>query len=520
MGNNKTLENSEIKGDVTIINTNKVAENVKNKAKAKECNTITINDSDLVIYLIEIATSNKNKYNDKLYSAFLKLEDLKILKKDEQKWIKNLINVYDSQIKYPDIDTLKKIKYNALEDKKKIEIIKLFDKNNKLIENMLKKIFSDRILNVFAEENKIKEHLENSFLPLDLIYKIDDFRSGLTQFENDSMVAKSYADVNLYTGIEYIDKLHSKIAPGSIVSVLKNQNSGNFVDASIIYNTLSKEKKNICVITSNWTSKEIISKILVLHSQTLEDEKKLSYAKIYSNKEDINKINEVYCDFRNKYGLNLQIYCNSSLKIFNVESFRNLLKTANQIFEDNTKNSMDMLVIDCIENLRFEEKGTIEGDTGKIVQKYCNLIIREIKMFNNDIEKKPIAIISSNIVSKDIYSIISVEFDVPSATLKNFKLGTNILEKYSDLVIAIAFSSISLQYDGVDIRFMLMKNRNSFAMEEPRVMRMHLDDCIFQDYTMGKDFSDSELCLKNMSEFYSQNFFATSPSVLKKLENK
>lgn len=479
-----------------------------------------IDDIDLVIFLVGLATLNLKQYNDRLYSAFLRLKELNILKKDEKKWINHLVDDYDTKIRFTSLDVLEKLKYVTLTDSKKKNIETMYNRNGYLIEEMLNNIISARIVDNFVKENKIEEHLENSSVSLDLIYKVVDFKNELLQFSSENIQNDFCDDVNLYTGIEYIDRQYSKISPGSIVSIIKNKNCSNFIEASIIYNNISREKKNICIMTSSWTTKDIIAKILVLHSQTLDDEKKLSYKDIHNNKEDVQKIHEVYQDFMEKYGSNLQVYCNTSLRIFNIGSFRNLLVTANQVFENTTGHSMDILVIDMIDNFRFEEKGVIECNTDKIIKQYCNLIIREVKLFNGNSNNKLIAIISTNIASRETYSHLSLEFDLKNnENYRDFKVGADILEKYSDLVLVIASNNIRKDYKKLYGDFQIIKTRDSFSMEEPIPMTISLIDCSITYHKFLEESFDSELRLNNMSEFYSQNFFPTLSSSPKNLKS-
>ena len=50
----------------------------------------------------------------------------------------------------------------------------MYNRNGYLIEEMLNNIISARIVDNFVKENKIEEHLENSSVSLDLIYKVVD----------------------------------------------------------------------------------------------------------------------------------------------------------------------------------------------------------------------------------------------------------------------------------------------------------------------------------------------------------
>ena len=232
------------------------------------------------------------------------------------------------------------------------------------------------------------------------------------------------------------------------------------------------------------------------------------------------KIHEVYQDFMEKYGSNLQVYCNTSLRIFNIGSFRNLLVTANQVFENTTGHSMDILVIDMIDNFRFEEKGVIECNTDKIIKQYCNLIIREVKLFNGNSNNKLIAIISTNIASRETYSHLSLEFDLKNnENYRDFKVGADILEKYSDLVLVIASNNIRKDYKKLYGDFQIIKTRDSFSMEEPIPMTISLIDCSITYHKFLEESFDSELRLNNMSEFYSQNFFPTLSSSPKNLKS-
>lgn len=444
--------------------------------------------------MIETATLNP-KYSNKFFQVFANLKELNILDNDENRIIDIMLEHYSlSNGAFPSLTFLKQTyEYSTLEakyydDDIRIKTLVRYPSQVGIVAEEFIKIKQRRC---FLEKNKetLKKISKNSSIPLDFIYELEDYRNNAIPF-NENSISKPFIYemdkddcIGIDTTLDFLVPRFRYLKYGSLNCLVKNKFADNCLELSILYNTLINEHKNVCYISTNWSSSNILKKLLVLHSLTLSEDLILNYEKLLSNEENIEKVNAVLSDFENKSNNKLQIFDNTSLYSFNIDTLRKLLLGVNFKFKNNSNKGIELLIIDTIEDLRLENKGMIEDNKQKVVKTYANFIIRQSKLcFREDFEEMTV-LISTHTCQKSTSNYFKTT-ELNNTYDKDIEITNSVLEKYADTVTVFALEKKETEKQENEPKeenqngfIQIIKNLYNNAMDEIITVTVSQKDC-------------------------------------------
>lgn len=462
---------------------------IKNDPRLFLNNSIDISMSKIkydrnTLFAAIVETSTKNQYKSQFYDGFIKLKELNILTDYEKQIIKIVLEYYELNGAFPDLTYLKSHQFNSLKNRDyKDERLNILYQNPQVIPFMIEQFIKIHNTDDFINENSgtLKKIARLEALPLSFIYKLEDYRYSEKPFNIDKInLSFEYSLENdknvLCSSLDILDE-YGKLKTGTVNALIKNKYADNFFEVSLIYNAVINEHKNVCFISTTWGFTDILNKLVSIHSYTLDENLHINYLSLCARDVDIEKVNKVLEDFKEKANGHLIIFDNSSLNIFNQNTLRKLILETKWKFIYETKKDIELLVIDRIENLRLENNGELEESISKIIKTYSNFIIRQSKMCLRDGFETMTILFTTNTCSKSTYPYFK-ENGIMSNYDKDIEIINSVLEKYSDMVIAFALEKRkNIGNKDLEGFIHIVKNTNNKTTIEPINVQMSLEDC-------------------------------------------
>ena len=453
-----------------------------NNSIDKKLSEIECDRNKLFAAIVE--TSTKNQYKSKFYDGFIMLMESKMLTNYEKQIVKTVLEYYELNGNFPDLTYLKSNQFNSLKNKdyddKRLDTLY---QNPQVIPFMIEQFIKLQQTDCFTKQHSstLKKIAKLEVLPLDFIYTLEDYRYSKKPFNTDKInLSFEYSledDKNVLCG--YLDILdeYGKLKTGTINCLIKNKYADNFFEVSFIYNAVINERKNVCFVSTTWDSTDILNKLLSMHSYTLDESLHISYLSLCARDVDIEKVNKVLEDFKEKTKGHLIIFDNNSLNIFNQNTLRKLISETNWKFGTETGKGIELFIIDRIENLRLENNGELEENIPKIIKTYSNFIIRQSKMCFRDGFETMTIVFTTNTCCKSTYSYFK-ENGIMNNYDKDVEIVNSVLEKYSDMVITFALEKRQdIENKDLNGFIQVVKNLNNKTTIEPINVQISLESC-------------------------------------------
>lgn len=435
------------------------------------------------LFKVFVETSTRNEYSGSFYEGFIKFKELDMLSSDEKEIVEVLLEYYEaSNGFFPDITYLKGNGFKPLREyeyaDKRFQYIFCYPI---VVTIIIEQFIQLRQTETFIDKNSsvITNMAKRKSMPLNFVYDLEDFRNSNHPFNVDKISLSFNYDVEnaknyLSTGLNFLD-VYAALKEGTVNCLIKNKYADNFFEIVLIYNAVIKNHKNVCFVCTTWSKEDIINKIIAIHSYTLNESLHIKYSDLVNRNVDKKIIDTVLKDFENKAGNHLIIFDNNAFKIFNPDTFRKLIMETRFKFNHTNKRSIELLVVDKIEDLRLEHNGEIEDSISKIIKIYSNFIIRQSsKLCYREGFEEMTTLFSTNTCKKSTYSWfrnngLNEEYN------QGIEIINSILEKYSDNVIALSFAKDTK--DNANGIIQVLKSSYNVPMNEPIKISIDLKNC-------------------------------------------
>lgn len=283
----------------------------------------------------------------------------------------------------------------------------------------------------FSEENRQElTHLAlNHNLTYDLIRKFFE----LAEIKTPEVSCMDFSKYNLVsekvstfpTLIPFIDERNCEL--GKLNWIIKSFAAKNVYELNLLYQNIAVGKNVIFYTTGSIAA--IIQHLIIIHSKKLSEDLHLSISEsVKPNKHYIEKYQKVFSDFFNKYKNNIYILDNDFSESPNVDTLYKKLLQIDFFFLKNTGKNTDLIIIENIENMKFEYKNKIIKNPNIIIEKYIDFFIHNSNSFLGIDHSIPIVITTNHLLEN-------------SSNFLMFKPKLNInIGTYADLIIELLAS--------------------------------------------------------------------------------
>lgn len=321
------------------------------------------------------------------------------------------------------------------------------DCSNEKLQELLSAFIIEQSEAHFSEDNKqeLTNLAINHRLNFDLIREFVKLEELKTSESNCMDFSKYNLDnennSTLSTLIPFIDEKKCKF--GKLNWIMKSFDAKSVYETNLLYQSILNGKNVIFYTTCS--IKAIIQDLIIMHSRELSANLHLATSESeHPNKDYIEKYQKVSQDFFNKYKNNIYILDNDFSESPNLETLYKKLLQISLFFLKNTGKNADLIIIENIENMKFEYKNKIIKNPNIIIEKYIDFFIHNSNSFLGIDNSVPIVITTNHLLEK-------------SSNPLYFKTKLNLnISTYADLIIEI----LANNENSFDITLVSYKGKN------------------------------------------------------------